>query len=120
MPGETILEIPPAEQEQMLGQLRRARYGHLLGLHILMLCAAGWSPTAIAGALLCSRTSVYRTVSAYRRGELNLGLDEEATTAPSRVVKASLKRSLLALLKRTPEALGGVGCSGVAPAWPPS
>ena len=29
MPGKTILEIPVAEQEQMLVQLRAARYGHL-------------------------------------------------------------------------------------------
>jgi hypothetical protein len=49
--GHTILDIPRAEQELMLAQLRRARYGHLLALHILLLCAAGWTPTAIATAL---------------------------------------------------------------------
>ena len=35
MPGKTILEIPVAEQEQMLRELRAARYGYLLALHIL-------------------------------------------------------------------------------------
>ncbi len=108
MPGHTILDIPQAEQEQMLAHLRRARFGHLLALHILLLCAAGWSPTAIAAALFCSRTSVYRTVSAYRRGRLDLGLEAEAAgpAAPPRVARASLKRSLVALLKRAPQAFG--------------
>ena len=105
MPGTTILEIPLAEQEQLLAELRRARYGHLLALHILLLCAAGWTPTAIASALFCSRTSVYRTVSAYRRGQLDLGLESDAATTPRRH-RASLKRSLRALLGRAPQAFG--------------
>ena len=108
MPGDTILDIPSAEQEQILAQLRRARYGHLLALHILLLCAAGWTPTAIALALFCSRTSVYRTVSAYRRSQLDLGLLGEAAsmaTTPG-LPRASLKRSLMALLKRAPAAFG--------------
>jgi hypothetical protein len=46
----------------MLSQLRQARYGYLLGLHILLLCAAGYMPTAIAACLFCSRSSVYRAV----------------------------------------------------------
>ena len=104
MPGKTILEIPVPEQEQMLARLRAARYGHLLALHVLLLCAAGWGPSAIAAALFCSRTSVYRVVAAYRRGHLDLGL--EADAAPPRVARASLKRSLVALLKRAPQAFG--------------
>jgi transposase len=106
VPGHTILDLPAAEQAQMLAQLRRARYGHLLALHILLLCAAGRSPTAIAAALFCSRTSVYRTVSAYRRGRLDLGLEVEVTAATARVPRRSLQRSLLALLKRRPQAFG--------------
>ncbi len=106
MPGHTILDIPQAEQEQMLAQLRRARYGHLLALHILLLCAAGWRPSAIAAALFCSRTSVYRTVSAYRRGQLDLGLEADAADPALPPHRASLKRSVLALLKRAPQAFG--------------
>ena len=105
MPGKTILEIPVPEQEQMLAQLRAARYGHLLALHVLLLCAAGWGPSAIAATLFCSRTSVYRVVAAYRRGHLDLGLEAEAA-APPRVARVSLKRSLRALLKRAPQAFG--------------
>jgi transposase len=104
--GHTILDLPRAEQELLLAQLRRARYGHLLALHILLLCAAGWTPTAIATALFCSRTSVYRVVAAYRRGHLDLGLAAEARANSPRPPRVGLKRSLLALLKRAPRAFG--------------
>jgi transposase len=54
----------------MLAELRRARYGYLLALHLLLLSAAGRSPTEIAAVLFCSRSSVYRVVKAYREGRL--------------------------------------------------
>jgi hypothetical protein len=57
------------EQEQMLSALRQALYSYLLSLHILLLCAAGHTPTEIAAVLFCSRSSVYRTVAANRRGK---------------------------------------------------
>ena len=64
MPRSTVFALPQDEQAQMLTALRRARYGYLLALHILLLCAAGRSPTEIAVVLFCSRSSVYRTVQA--------------------------------------------------------
>jgi hypothetical protein len=76
MPRSTVLAIPPEEQAQLLGALRRARYGYLLGLHIVLLCAVGCTPTDIATALLCSRSSVYRTVRAYCKGTLGWEHDE--------------------------------------------
>ena len=48
MPNSTILDISQAEQDQMLSQLRQARYGYLLALHVLLLCAAGRTPTEIS------------------------------------------------------------------------
>ena len=33
MPNSTFVEIPEAEQTQMLAALRRTRYGYLLALH---------------------------------------------------------------------------------------
>ena len=60
MQKSTLLDIPPAEQAQMLAALRRARYGYLLALHVLLLCTAGHTPTEIATVLFCSRSSVYR------------------------------------------------------------
>ena len=55
----------------MLAELRRARYGYLLAVHLLLLCAAGRTPTEIAAVLFCSRSSVYRVVKAYRAGSLS-------------------------------------------------
>ena len=40
--------------------------GGVLALHVLLLCAAGRTPTEIATFLFCSRTSVYRIVNAYQ------------------------------------------------------
>jgi hypothetical protein len=50
MPKSTFIDISQEEQRQMLAVLRRARYGYLLALHILLLCAAGHKPTTM-GAL---------------------------------------------------------------------
>ena len=69
MPRTTIVELSPPEQAQMLSAVRRARYGYLLALHILLLCAAQRSPSEIAAVLFCSRSTVYRVVQAYRRGQ---------------------------------------------------
>ena len=64
MRGSTILDIPPQEQAGMLAELRHARYGAVLAVPVLLLCAAGRTPTEIATVLFCSRTSVYRIVHA--------------------------------------------------------
>ncbi len=105
MPGKTILDIPSEEQERMLSQLRQARYGYLLGLHILLLCAKGHTPSEIADSLFCSRSSVYRTVAAYQSGEINRRwCAASAAEAPPKLL--GWQRSLVAVLKRTPQAYG--------------
>ncbi|MDQ3252739.1 MAG: helix-turn-helix domain-containing protein [Acidobacteriota bacterium] len=105
MPGKTILEIPIEEQARMLGELRQARYGYLLSLHILLLCAQGRTPSEIASFLFCSRSSVYRTVAAYRSGKMgHRWCDASDASVPP--ILRSWHRSLLALLKRTPAAYG--------------
>jgi putative transposase len=108
MPKSTVVEIPPAEQAQMLAALRRARYGYVLGLHMLLLCAAGRHPTDIAAVLFCSRSSVYRTVQAYRAGTLGLAPDDGRLGPPTRttVLVPMLRRSLVALLQAPPRASG--------------
>jgi len=108
--GKTIIEMPAEEQAEMLRKLRAARFGYLLALHILLLCAAGHTPTEIATFLFCSRTSVYRAVAAYRAGKLDelgdsigaesLGLGRASSLTPS------IKRSLLALVKKVPGVYG--------------
>ena len=88
----------------MRAELRRARYGYLLALHVLLLCAAGRTPTEIATVLFCSRSSVYRIVSAYTAQPL----DTLVAQPPPKAVwlSASLYRSLMALLKKAPSAYG--------------
>lgn len=108
MPRPTIVEIPLAEQARMRAELRRARYGYLLALHLLLLCAAGRTPSEVASVLFCSRSSVYRIVRAYRAGTLTFtAVTEQASRAQRlRVLTPSLKRSVLALLKTAPRAFG--------------
>jgi transposase len=109
MPSTTILEIPQEEQDRMLAALRRARYGYLLALHVLLLSAAGRHPTEIAAFLFCSRSSVYRIVRLYRAGILGLTLDSSGQlAAPIRmtILMPWVKRSLGALLKAPPRAYG--------------
>lgn len=55
----------------MLRELRRWRYGLVLNLHLLLLCAAGKSPTEIADFLFCSRSTVYRAITAYQAGKFD-------------------------------------------------
>jgi transposase len=107
----TIVEIPPAEQAHILAEVRRARYGYLLALHILLLCAAQRSPTEIATVLFCSRSTVYRVVKAYRAGQLEgLGEGEEGGQERLRrrltVLAPALKRSVLAILPSVPHLCG--------------
>jgi transposase len=108
VPRPTIVEIPLAEQARMRAELRRARYGYLLALHLLLLCAAGRTPSEVAAVLFCSRSSVYRIVRAYRAGTFTF--DEASERAPQqrrlRLLTPSLKRSVHALLKTGPRAFG--------------
>ena len=109
MPSTTLLEIPPAEQVQMRAILRRTRYGYLLAFHILLLCAAGRTPTEIAAFLFCSRSSVYRIVRAYRAGSLGIRIAPDgqlSIAVQSTILMPWLTRSLGALLKKAPRAYG--------------
>jgi transposase len=92
----------------MLAELRRARYGYLLALHLLLLSAAGRTPSEIAAVLFCSRSSIYRVVRAYRAGTLTVGDSCGVATGRARrqILTPSLKRSVLALLKTVPWAWG--------------
>jgi transposase len=110
VPNTTIVEISPTEQAQMLAEVRRARYGYLLALHILLLCAAQRSPTEIASVLFCSRSTVYRVVAAYRAGQWDEVTEESATTPPvlrrQTRLSPALRRSVLGILHSTPRLCG--------------
>jgi transposase len=97
----TVLEIPAAEQEALLRELRQARYGHLLAIHILLLCDAGKSPTEIADFLFCSRSSVYRSIKAYRAARLDWQRDDQSSPGLSR-----WRKMLRSLIKLSPRVLG--------------
>ena len=89
--------------------LRRARYGYLLACHILLLCAAGRTPTEMAASLCCSRSSVYRIVRAYRAGNLGVRIDPDgqlSIAVQSTILMPWLTRSLGSLLKKAPRAYG--------------
>jgi transposase len=104
VPGKTLLDIPSPIQEQMLAELRHARFNYLLAIHILLLCANGHSPTEIAAYLFCSRSSVYRTVHAYRNGKFTI---PGSTDQQSKVhYIPSLHRSLLFIIKSAPTKFG--------------
>lgn len=108
MPKATIVDISVTEQARMLAELRRAPYGYLLALHLLLLCATGRNPSEIAAVLFCSRSSVYRVVKAYRGGTLTFTdpTQEEASRVRLRLLSPSLQRSLVAILKTMPRAYG--------------
>jgi hypothetical protein len=109
MPKHTCVEMSAEAQAHMLAALRRARYGDLLALHVVVWCAAGRTPTDIAAVLCCSRSSVYRTVRASRQGSLGWQHDEQGWLTPpvrTTVLLPTLRRSLLARLKAPPRAYG--------------
>ena len=101
MRSTTVLEIPAAEQEALLRELRQGRYGHLLAIHILLLYAAGKNPTEIADFLFCSRSSVYRSVKAYRAARLDWQRDDQSSPGLSR-----WQKMLRSLIKLSPRVLG--------------
>jgi transposase len=110
VPRTTIVEISPPEQTQMVAEVRRARYGYLLAVHILLLCAAQRSPTEIAAVLFCSRSSVYRVVQAYRAGQWDSWAEDDASLEkgprPRTGLSPTLKRSVLGILRSTPRLCG--------------
>jgi len=63
--------IAAAAQARRLATVRQARYGYLVALPLLLLCAAGRPPTEIAAVLFCSRSTVYRVIKAYQEGQGN-------------------------------------------------
>jgi hypothetical protein len=104
VPRTTRVDIPPLEHARLLAEVRRARSGYWLALHVLLQGAAGRTPSEIAAVRFCSRSSVYRVVKAYGAGTLTV---EDSTLAQAgrarlRLLTPSLKRAVVALLKTVP------------------
>jgi transposase len=105
----TLLDIPPEEQAQMLAVLRRVRYGSLLALPVLLLCAAGRPPTEIAAFLFCSRSSIYRIVRAYRSGTrvcLHNAEGQLVPPSPLSGLSVTLQQALVPMRATVPQAYG--------------
>ena len=110
MPRTTIVEISSTEQARMVAEGRRARYGYLVALHILLRRAAQQSPTAIAAVLFCSRSTVYRVVQASRAGRWEGGAEAEGIAHPSHrrgaLLSPAVKRSVVGILHSVPRLCG--------------
>ena len=107
MPTSLVVTLTARQQGLVLAQLRAARYGHLLTLHILLLLHHGYSPTQIAACLFCSRSSIYRTVTAWRSGTLALAVPRHWPRSWwGRALTDGLRRKLTFLLRCVPRAFG--------------
>ena len=108
VPSRIVIELPAAEQADLLRQLRRARWGSWLTLHIVLLLVQQRSPSDIADWLLCSRSTVYAAAAAWQQGrrpwEPNAEGDDAAGLPAG--LTPDRRRSLLALLKQAPSAFG--------------
>jgi transposase len=103
VPTQIVIEMTPQEQARFRAELRRARRGHWLALHILLLLALHHSPSEIATFLLCARSTVYAVARDWQRGR-SWPEPTKAGWPPS--LTPSLQRSLLALLRKAPTAYG--------------
>jgi transposase len=108
MPGTKILEFSTEQQEWMLSELRRCRYGYLLAIHILLLCLRGKNPTEIADFLLCSRSSVYRAIEDWQSGKLiaQWWPVEQGTENDPEEPLSLFQRKLLWIIKQPPRVFG--------------
>jgi hypothetical protein len=120
VPRATIGDIPPAEQARLLAAVRRARYGSVLALPLLVRGAAGRPPPEIAAVLCGSRSTVDRVVRASRAGDLQ-GLAEAAGLGNPRARRTGLPpcaaRCWRVSRPRRGRAAGGAP-AGAGPRWP--
>ena len=103
MPTQIVIEITPEQQARFRKELRRARRGRWLALHILLLLALHHAPSEIAAVLLCARSTVYAVAQDWQRGRR---WPELASPSGPPGFTPSLQRSLLALLGKTPAVYG--------------
>jgi transposase len=107
VPSRIVIDIPAAEQARLRKQLRAARWGGWLVLHILLLLAQQRSPTDIARWLLCSRSTVYAAAYAWQLGRRPWEGGSGSASAPLPPgLTPTRQRSLLALLKKAPSVYG--------------
>jgi transposase len=107
VPSRIVIDISAPEQARLRKQLRAARWGGWLVLHILLLLAQQRSPTDIAHWLLCSRSTVYAAAHAWQLGRRPWEAESDLASGPLPLgLTAARRRSLLALLKKAPFVYG--------------
>jgi transposase len=103
VPSPIVIDLNSSEQARLREQMRRLRLlCPLLRLHILLLLAQHRSPTEIAEWLLCSRSSVYEVAAVWRQGWRPERIEATEEIGSGLVLTPSLRRSLLALLRKSP------------------
>ena len=111
MPKAKIVEIPPTEQARMMAELRRARYGYFLALHIVLLRGHWAFPEHNrSGVVLFAvqRLSGGAGVSRGAVGQPSGGRVHSGARRASgqTVLSPALKRSVLAILHSAPRLCG--------------
>jgi transposase len=107
VPSSIVVKLNCSEQAQIRKQMRRLRLlCPLLRLPIVLLLAQQRSPTEIADWLLCSRSSIYEVAACWRHGWRPGQREATEETGSALALAPSLRRSLWALLARSPTAYG--------------
>jgi putative transposase len=107
VPSQIVINLSSAEQVRLRQQMRRLRLlCPLLRIHIVLLLAQQHSPTEIADWLLCSRSSVYEVAAQWRQGRRPESWEKREDADSSLALAPSLRRSLLALLRKPPTVEG--------------
>src|SRR5262245_51045839 len=96
--------FPRKEQEWRRAEVRHARHGCVLTVHVLLSCAAGRTLTEIATVLFGSRTSVYRIVNAYQTHLLDACFEQPRPQASW--LLPAVRRSVVALLAKVSSVYG--------------
>ena len=121
VPSQIVINLNAIEQSHLRQQMRQLRLlCPLLRLHIVLLLAQHRSPSEIADGLLCSRSSLYEVAACWRQGWRPDQKELTAAGSSGRLLPSSLRRSLLALLQKSPmtDPGGGAAHAGVVPPWP--
>ena len=103
MPTQMVIEIDPEEQARFLAELRRARRDRWRAIHILLWLALPRSPSEMAAALRCARSTVYAVARGWPSGRRGPPL---ARASGSSCLTPSFQRSLLAWGQKTASVYG--------------
>ena len=88
---ESIIIAPRERKDLILRMKRESKPSRRLRMHIVLLASEGYSPTKIARALFCSRTTVYAIVHRFVR-EGQRAFDDRRRRGPAPLVERSARK----------------------------